>query len=169
MSVTLNELPDNARVWIYGADRSLSPEEREQIAAELRAFVDRWTAHGAELRAGAELVEDRFAVVAVDEASAPASGCSIDAMVHRIAELERELDCSLLDGTRVFYRTDEGAIEGCDRATFRTRAEEGAIRDETAVFDLTLATLGDVRAGELERPVARSWHRRLLPDAPAAP
>lgn len=162
MSVPLTSLPDSARVWVYGTDRALTREEREALLDDLRAFVDIWTAHGAALRAGVEWVEDRFAVVAVDEASAPASGCSIDAMSRRLAALEARLGCSLLDSTRVFYRTESGGIESCARAEFRTRAEAGAIGEATPVFDPTINTLAALRAGKLERPVAHSWHRRLL-------
>lgn len=162
MSVPLTSLPDSARVWIYGTDRPLTPEEREALMVDLRAFVDIWTAHGAALRAGVEWVEDRFAVVAVDEASAPASGCSIDAMARRLGALEERLGCSLLDSTRVFYRNESGAIESCARTEFRARATTGAIGEATPVFDPTIDTLAALRAGELERPVARSWHRQLL-------
>ncbi len=162
MNVPLTSLPDSARVWVYGTDRPLTPEEREALLADLRAFVDIWTAHGAALRAGVEWVEDRFAIVAVDEASAPASGCSVDAMARRLGSLEERLGCSLLDGTRVFYRDESGAIESCARAEFRARAMTGAISDATPVFDPTIDTLGELRAGQLERPASRSWHRQLL-------
>lgn len=162
MSVPLTELPDTARLWVYGTDRPLTNAERETLLSDLRAFVDVWTAHGAELRAGVEWIEGRFAVIAVDEASAPASGCSIDAMVRRLAALESRVGCSLLDGTRVFYRDESGEIEGCDRAAFRARATAGAIRETTPVFDPTIETLAELRAGRLERPFARSWHRRLV-------
>ena len=145
MSVPLTSLPDSARVWIFGADRPLAPAEREALMGDLRAFVDVWTAHGA-----------------VDEASAPASGCSIDAMSRRLGALEARLDCSLLDSTRVFYRNASGAIESCARTEFRARAKTGAIDDTTPVFDPTIDTLAALRAGELERPAARSWHRQLL-------
>ncbi|WP_420448817.1 ABC transporter ATPase [Candidatus Palauibacter sp.] len=162
MSVPLTSLPDSARVWVYGTDRPLTPEEREALIGDLRAFVDVWTAHGAALKAGVEWVEDRFAVVAVDETSAPASGCSIDAMSRRLAALEARLGCSLLDSTRVFYRAESGTIESCPRAEFRTRAAAGTIGEATPVFDPTIDTLAALRAGELERPVSRSWHRQLL-------
>ena len=162
MSVPLRELPDTARLWIYGTDRPLSDGEREALVGDLHAFVDVWTAHGAALRAGVEWVEGRFAVIAVDEASAPASGCSIDAMVRRLAALEARLACSLLDGTRVFYRGESGEIVGCARAAFRARAAAGQVDDSTAVFDPTIETLAELRAGDLERPASRSWHRRLV-------
>ena len=162
MSVPLKELPGSSRIWVFGADRHLQDSEREILLGELRAFVDAWTAHGSALRAGVAWIEDRFAVVAVDEASAPASGCSIDAMSRRLAELETRLGCSLLDGTRVYYRTEAGGIESCGRVEFRQRAATGAIDESTPVLDPTIDTLAALRAGELERPAAHSWHRQLL-------
>ena len=112
MSVSQAELPDTARIWVYGAGRSLSEGESETLRGDLLEFIDQWTAHGAMLKASVELVENRFAVVAVDEAAASASGCSIDVMVRRLADLGRRLGCSLLDGALVFYRTEGGAVEG---------------------------------------------------------
>ncbi len=162
MSVPLTQLPDTARVWVYGVDRPLDPPESATVRAELLAFVDQWTAHGAELLASVELVEDRFVIVAVDEASASASGCSIDALVRRLADLERRLACSLLDSTRIFYRSNAGPIATCDRAGFREAAAVGAVTETTPVFDLTVASLGEVRTGALELPLADSWHRRLV-------
>lgn len=162
MSVALTELPDTARIWIYGTERPLADAERDILVADLRAFVDTWTAHGASLRAGVGWVEGRFAIIALDEASVPASGCSIDALVRRLAALETRLGCSLLDGTRVFYRDESGGIRACGRAAFRALATSGAIGDATPVFDPTLTTLAQLRAGDMERPAARSWHRRLL-------
>jgi len=165
MSVPLEQLPDTARVWIYGADRPLEANESATLRADLLDFVDQWTAHGARLLAAVELVEDRFVVIAVDEASESASGCSIDALVHRLAGLETRLSCSLLDGTRIFYRSGAGPIEACDRADFRDAVTVGRVTETTPVFDLTLASLGELRAGGLELPLANSWHRRLVAEA----
>ena len=165
MSVSQAELPDTARIWVYGAGRSLSEGESETLRGDLLEFIDQWTAHGAMLKASVELVENRFAVVAVDEAAASASGCSIDVMVRRLVDLERRLGCSLLDGALVFYRTEGGAIEACDRSVFRARVRKGTVTDSTPVFDPTIATLGELRAGGLELPLAQSWHRKLVNEA----
>ncbi|MCG8469806.1 MAG: hypothetical protein MJB57_16635 [Gemmatimonadetes bacterium] len=165
MSVPIEALPDDARVWVYGSNRRLDDTEVAAVRDDLTSFVDRWTAHGAQLEAAADVIENRFVIVAVDERAASASGCSIDAMVHHLAELEGRLSCSLLDSTRIFYREDTGDIEAVDRAAFREVAAAGALGAETRVFDPTLATLGELRAGKLERPLADSWHRRLVSEA----
>jgi len=162
MSLPLTELPDSARIWIYGLHRPLDEEKSDALRTNLLQFVDRWTAHGAQLRAAIEIVENRFAIVAVDEAVVETSGCSIDAIVEHMAGMEKELDCSLLDGMRVFYRTEKGEIKGCDRSVFRTEAESGTISKSTPVFDLTISTLGELRSGALERPLHTSWHQHLV-------
>ena len=146
---------------MYGIDRPLSDEEARALEVDLISFVDRWTAHGTKLRAGAGLVERRFIVIAVEESAAQASGCSIDDMVRYVTHLESRFQRSLLDGTLVFYRTAAGEIESCDRAGFRSLVEAGEITRATPVFDLTVASLGDVRSGKLELPVTESWHWRL--------
>ena len=162
MSLPLTELPDSARVWIYGLQRPLDDEKSDALRTNLLQFVDHWTAHGAQLRAAVDIIENRFAIVAVDEAVVETSGCSIDAIVEHMAGIEEELDCSLLDGMRVFYRTDQGEIKSCDRSVFRTEAELGTISKSTPVFDLTISTLGEFRSGALERPLHDSWHRHLV-------
>ena len=34
-----DNLPDDARLWVYGFDRPLDPAAKEQIANDLEAFV----------------------------------------------------------------------------------------------------------------------------------
>lgn len=162
MTVRMEDLPDTARIWVYGADRPFDAAERRTLESGLAAFLDRWTAHGTALRAAARLHEGRFVLVSADENAASASGCSIDALVRYLGEVESRFERSLLDGSRIFFRDAAGVIEACDRPTFRRLAEEGRISASTPVFDLTIGTLGELRAGRLERPLASSWHRRLV-------
>ncbi len=160
--VPLADLPDDARVWCFGADPTPGPERGGRLLEEMRAFVSEWTAHRKALRAGVGWWLDRFLCVAVDESAAGASGCSIDALSDRLRELERELGLSLLDATPVWFRDASGAIRSAPRETFRALAARGEVGAETPAFDLTVATLGELRAGRLERPVRESWHARLL-------
>lgn len=162
-------LPDRARIWIFGASAPLTRAQREALDADLTGFVRGWAAHGASLVAGHEIVDDTFVVVAVDGAAQGASGCSIDAMVRHLGELETRLGIDLLDGGRIWYRTAGGDIVSCDRTEFGTLSEQGEIDAATPVFDPTIETLGELRAGELERSADASWHRRLLRPRDAAP
>lgn len=159
----VSELPDSARAWIFGADRSPGPSETGRLLDAVSRFLQSWTAHSRELRAALAWREHRFLVVALDEGRVPASGCSIDALVGRLRELGEELSLDLLDGGRVWFSDAEGRTRAVSREAFRRLAEEGEVGPGTTVYDLTADRLGEIRSGEWKRPAAQSWHAELLP------
>ncbi len=166
MSVaSIASLPDAARVWVFGADRPLDTDAEARLRAGLDAFLEGWTAHRRELAAAADVREGRFVVVALDETRVPASGCSIDALLHRIRAMEEALGVRLADAAPVWYRAADGEICCVSRGEFRRLAETGDVSAETPVFDLTLERLEALRAGRLEVAAGRSWHARLLGEA----
>jgi len=158
----MESLPSGARLWVFGCNRDLSPRDRARLTDQLAPFIERWTAHDVDLTAGFSVSEDRFVLVAVDESAVSASGCSVDALLRQLAEIERALGIGLLDGRPIWYRDESGRIISCDRDEFRRLAGDGAIDARTKVFDLTIERLGDWRSGHLEREAAESWHGRLL-------
>lgn len=160
----LEALPDGARLWIFGAHRTVEEGEARRLEERTRPFLDEWTAHRRELRAAFGLLERRFLAVAVDESRTPASGCSIDALMGHVRSLEEELGVRFLDGTLVWYRAAAGRIASVNREEFRRLGRDGDVDGRTRVFDLTLGRLGELRAGRLEVAAEESWHARLLPD-----
>ncbi len=164
----LSTLPDEARLWVFGVDRPLDAGETARLEAELAPFIVGWSAHRADLPAGFRVHEDRFLLVAVDEARVAASGCSIDALLHELARLEKLLGASLRDGGLIWYRDSSGSVVSCSREEFRRLAAEGVVDGRTPVFDLTIERLADLRGGRLERPAAESWHGRLIDPSAAA-
>ena len=164
--MSISALPDTARTWVFGASRPLTEAQEHALNIDLSGFVRSWAAHGSQLLAAHAIIDGTFVVVAVDEAQHGASGCSIDAMVRHLSELEERLEVSLLDGARIWYRTGAGDIVSCDRAEFRTRAEKGDVDEATRVFDITIQTLGGIRGADFERPVRDSWHARLISSSP---
>jgi len=157
----LPDLPEDARIWIFGADRLLSGSEASRLSDSVGRFLEGWAAHGQELAAGHEWLHDRFLVIAVDERRAPPSGCSIDALVRHLRQLEREFGVELVDGSAVWFRSD-GEIRRVGREKFRQLAAEGTVDGDSVVFDLTVQRLGELRAGRWEMPARASWHARLL-------
>ena len=159
--IAFERLPADARVWIFSAARGLSGPERTRLLAEVDAFLDQWGAHATPLTAGRHLAYDQFLFVAVDQRAAGPSGCSIDALVRRMKELERELAVELVNHAPVLFRRGE-AIERVSRESFAEMAAAGAVDPETTVFNNTLTSLGDVRAGRWEVPAAASWHAQAF-------
>ena len=156
------QLPADARRWIFGAARGLDPRERAELLGLVDRFLDGWKAHGAPLTAARDLREDRFLMVAVDEASVPPSGCSIDAMVNELKALGDRLGVGLVGSGDVFYRASSGEVERAERAQFKRLADAGQVGPDTVVFDTTLTRVAKLDDGSWERPARDSWHQRAF-------
>ncbi len=154
-------LPEDARLWIFAADRPLESEERDRLLERVDAFLEQWRAHGAPLTASRDWRYDRFLFVGVDENAAGVSGCSIDALVRDIKALEAELNTTLVDHSPVLFREGE-AIRRVSRQEFAELATGGGVNTDTLVFNNSLTTVGQVRAGEWEVRVADSWHGKAF-------
>ena len=159
--VSFDSLPSTARLWAFAAPRTLTSIETESLAEEVRTFLGGWAAHGDALTAGLTIVENRFLLVGVDQASTAPSGCSIDAMVRFLKDYSDRHDIDLVDAPSCCRRTTSGIV--CEsRESFASLVVSGAISDDTTVFDLTAASVGDVREGRFERPFAGSWYEKAF-------
>jgi hypothetical protein len=159
--VSFDLLPPDARLWIFAADRRLADDERDRLLSSVDAFLAQWKAHGHPLTVAREFRYDRFLLVGVDEASAGASGCSIDAMVRTLGELERALSVQLLDHGPVLFRRGD-AIERLPRPDFAALARKGDVSPDTVVFDNTLTRVAELREGRWETPARASWHAKAF-------
>jgi hypothetical protein len=161
--VPLRDLPDSARTWVFGADKTLEGPASDELLAEVDRFLSQWKAHGSPLTVGRDWKYGRFLTVAVDQSTAGASGCSIDGLFRSLKALEPKLGASLVTSGLVFYRDESGAVQSADRERFSAAGAEGKVQSTTKVFDPTIATLGEWRA-RFELTVSQSWHAGLLPD-----
>jgi hypothetical protein len=155
---------------VFGADRPVTGETERRLLETVDTFLDTWTAHRRALTAARDWREQRFLLVGVDEAAAGVSGCSVDALVRGVRDLEAATGLSFLDAFLVFYRDDAGTIVSVTRDEFRRLARAGAVTRATRVFDTTVQQVGDVRAGRFEAPADVTWHARaFFRDATGAP
>ncbi len=161
--VEIEALPDDARAWVFGADKTVEAPSSAILLREVDGFLSRWNAHGAPLTVGRDWKYGRFLTVAVDQSTAGASGCSIDGLFRSLKALEPKLGASLVTSGLVFYRDANGAIQSVDRERFATLGAQGKIQPRTHVFDPSVTTLGEWRA-RFELEAAHSWHAGLLGD-----
>ena len=145
----------------FAAERSLSEAEQGQLLAVVDQFIDQWGAHAVPLTAGREMRYDRFLFVGVDQRQAGPSGCSIDALFRQTQILEQQMGVELADHAPVLFRRGS-TIERVPRDQFATLAAQGTVDLDTMVFDNTLTTIGDVRAGRWETRLGNAWHARAF-------
>ena len=106
MILPFDDMPIDSRIWIYQSDKKFKGSEIDQIQTKLTEFLKNWTAHGDDLKSSFEIKYERFLIIALNEKSTKASGCSIDACVHFIQQIEKEYKVSLLDKMNVFLLAD---------------------------------------------------------------
>ena len=94
---TFDKLPPTARLWIFAADRELPAPEADRLLTAVDRFLEEWTAHRQHLMAARDWRHARFLLVGVDESTAGVSGCSIDALVREIKQLEQAMGVTLAD------------------------------------------------------------------------
>ena len=160
MLVPFESLPDSSRVWIYQANRSFTEEEIQEISKKLDLFIERWTAHGADLKASYDFKYKRFITIALDQELNAASGCSIDASVQFIQQLEKEYDVDLLDKMNVSYKQGE-FIAYKSLTDFRKMAKQKAVSLNTIVFNNLVNNKAEYLS-DWEVPASESWHKRFM-------
>ncbi|NBC18146.1 MAG: hypothetical protein GVY18_12615 [Bacteroidetes bacterium] len=156
------DLPDDARCWVYVADRPLTEAQRTDLLGQLRAFFTDWTSHGARVRGDAVLRDDRILLLAADVPGGDLSGCGIDKSVHAIEHAAQEHDFSWLSPLQVVWRDGDGQLQHGARSTFRALARDGGVDGMTPVIDLSVDTVGALRNGQFEQPAHQSWHGRVF-------
>lgn len=160
MLVEFNTLPDESRVWIFQASRSFSEVELQQLRQELDTFIAEWTAHGSDLHAGYEIRYKRFIVLALDQTLNAATGCSIDASVRFVQQLEQKYKVELLDKMNVSYKQGD-FVAYKPLVDFKKMAKQKAVSKNTIVFN-NLVTNKHEYQNNWEVPAEESWHGRFM-------
>ncbi len=157
---TVNQLPPHSRIWVYQSLTALNAEEVAKIKTQALSFLDQWTSHGNAMDAAIEVLYNRFVVVAVDEQTAPASGCGIDKSVRFIQDIEKQLNVSLLDRKHIAYK-HENLIHSSNLAEFEKLITTNKVDENTIVFNNLVSTLSEL-ATNWEIPLKQSWHSKML-------
>lgn len=160
MLVNFNSLPETSKVWIYQASRSFTEGELEEITSKLDIFIANWTAHGSDLQSGYEIKYKRFIILGLNQNLNAASGCSIDASVHFIQQLEKTYNVDLLDKMNVSYKQGE-FIAYKTLTDFRKMAKQKAVSKNTIVFNNLVTNIAEYKEN-WEVPAKDSWHNRFL-------
>lgn len=100
------QLASDSRVWVYQSNRPFSENEKVQLTEPFKVFVDSWAAHGSKLVADAIIIGDYFVVLAVDEKTAMASGCSIDSSVKFIKTIGQQFNIDFFNRLKLVVQKE---------------------------------------------------------------
>lgn len=160
MFIPFDQISADARLWVYTSSRALSRAEAEQVENTLKEFISHWETHGKPLRASAQVVESQFVLLAVEEDFQQPSGCSIDASVKVLADLEQELNINLLEQGKVAFR-HEDRIKVCRFPELKSVITAQELQAGSSVFN-TLARQKADWESQKEQPAGQTWLSRYF-------
>jgi len=163
MHVSFNQLPDEARVWIYASAAPLTQAQQNQINTQAIEFTQQWTAHQMPLKASFIIMDDVFLVFGVDVVHHDISGCGIDKSVHLVQQWEHQTGLTLFNRLQVEYKQPNGTLAITNKQGLSTALLEQQINEHTLVADKTITTMGKFRE-HFYIPLAQSWvYKQLMP------
>lgn len=165
MFVPFETLPPSSRIWIYQSNKLFTPEQKEIISEALRAFTDSWTAHGAPMKASFQLSFDHFIVLAADEHSTAASGCSIDDSVRTIKSIGNTVNLDFFDRKSVPFLRDN-SIELIALSDLKSEAANGRWGEQSQTLNTLVATKDEFNNWVV--PAGQTWLKRYLSHDPVS-
>ena len=157
--MAFQNLPSESRLWVYGFKDELTLEEYNNVRNRLEQFKKEWMYHGTSVTGDYDIIENRFVIIATNDAI---SGCSIDSSVAVFKEFKQNDGLDALDQSLVFYRDENGEIKAIDRSGFQQLADEGKINNSTKVFNLLINHLAAYQQGGFETKFENSWHCKVF-------
>jgi len=156
------DLPDSTRAWLYAAVSPIDADRQATILAVLEPTLTKWKSHGAIIPAQAVFLDEVTLLVAADFTGAEMSGCSIDRMVGAVREAGTSVGVELVDTPRGVHHWDTEGLRFSSREEFAELVRNKLVDGGTAVLDLTVITLGAVRAGRWKRGADEGWHSKAF-------
>ncbi len=161
MFIPFDNISADARVWVYQISRALNADEMKLVESTMEAFCQAWQAHGAPLATSYQLAHDQFLILAVDEGSGGASGCSIDGSVRVLKELSHQLGVDFFDRTKAAFLVDD-KISVYQLSQLKELFADGTLKANDMAFNNLVTTKGELlRSWKV--PASQSWLSKYLP------
>lgn len=160
MFVNYDLMPNDSRVWIYQSNREFNADELSILNDKIQGFIEEWKRHGADLKASYIIKYNQFIVLLVDESFSDVSGCSIDASVNLIKQLENTFEIDLTNKLNISFK-DNLNINIVSLSDFQNYVKLKKITPSTVVFN-NLVTNKEDFENNWEVAADRSWHKRFF-------
>jgi len=161
MFIPFEKLPLHSRVWIYQADRPFSNNEENVISSSLMSFCSQWEAHGNPLQTSFKIDCHQFVILAVDENSAGASGCSIDGSVRVLKELGNQMNIDFFDRSKVAFLENE-QVRSYSLSQLKSLFQSGELTHSSQTFNNLVASKAEWETN-WKISVQKSWLTKYLP------
>lgn len=135
MYLEFDQMPAQARIWVYQSERKFTAAEKAWIEDRLRQFCEQWNTHGAMMPTSFTIKFDQVVILSVDESQLGASGCSIDSSVRALREIEQNLGVNLLDQGKVGFLEDGDNFMVNSVFKVKESVQNGILNQDTLVLN----------------------------------
>jgi hypothetical protein len=156
MNVTFLDMPPQARLWVYAANRVLKTNEQQEIKAAAQQFINNWTAHQKELKAAFDIYEGIFLIIAVDEHFNEVSGCGIDKLVHFMQEIDKLYNLNLFNRLQIEMQLPDGTIQLTNKQQLSVIWQNNQVNKHTLFFNKMVTNKADFDT-HFKQPLSKSW------------
>lgn len=153
----------NAKVWIYQSNRMFGIAEALEIESILETFVANWKSHGAPVKGYANLLFGQFIVIMADETNVTVGGCSTDASVHVIKQIETTFKVNMFDRQSLAFIIKD-KVQLLPLAQLNYAVENNFIDGDTLYFNNLVFTKQDVLTKWIV-PAKNTWLANKLQTA----
>ena len=155
--MVFESLPDHSRLWLLALDGAPSPEQLAQLQQGVEQILAQWRHKGQAYAGACAILEGQILAVAEPTLAAAPSGCAIDGMLRKLGRLTEQLALAVVDPAQAILVRLGDERRAIPKAALAERLQDGTLDASTPVIDLSLYSLGDLRAGKLEAPLASTW------------
>ncbi len=150
-----SDFSPKSKVWIYQSSRLFTISEALEIEELLNAFTAEWVSHGDKVKAFGQLFFGQFIILMADETQTTVGGCSTDASMRFIKELEKKYGVDLFNRTNLaFVVKDRVQVLPMNQLPYAF--ENGFINEESLYFNNMIVTKADLDNNWII-PVKQSW------------
>ena len=150
-----NEMPADAKVWIYAANRILTDTEAIDIQKAGDDFTQSWTAHQNQLKAEFAILHNTFFVFMVDENVNEVSGCGIDKSVHFMQEMDKKYNLDAFNRLSIELWQNNTVVL-TNKQKLSVMLQENAANAQTIIFNKTVTYKKQFDA-EFQLKLDKSW------------
>ena len=155
-----SDMSENARVWVFTADRWMDDKDLEVLSHEMTSFTGDWKAHQVDLKAGWLCWKGRVLLVAVDEEIQEATGCSIDALTHCMQSVGMKMGIDWFNRMQVIHQMGSNDWVQTPMHEFWALRKAGRVQDSDFVINALAKTKGDWQTTGIQQ-FKDSWHASM--------
>ena len=160
MFVDFEEIPEDAKVWVYPSSRKFYPNEIETIEEKVKKFIESWKSDDTSFKASYKFLYNRFIIITADDIATELSNADIDASVSFILSLQETYEVALLDRMNVCFKQGEH-VQYKDLKDFKKLLKNKALTGKSVIFDNLVNTKQDFDSF-WEIMIEESWYNRFL-------